>query len=252
MITALVVALLLVLLRVSAFVTFLPPFSGTNIPQTVKIGLIVALTALWGAKIVPGVAASLNPLLSDNWMLLVWLGIRETLFGAALGWLLGLILVPVRVAGAWLVQEMGLTMSAVTSATEPGESNVLSQLFEVAAVLFFFGSNIHHEFLRLFNVSFDAFPLGRAWTLPDQNWIVGSIVQTVNLGLGIAAPVGIVLFASLIATLLMMRQAPQFNLFTFGGPIRLIVGLVGLIWLLPALLTGMVHSLQTFTSFRGL
>lgn len=252
MITALAVALLLVFLRVGAFVTFLPPFSGANIPQTVKVGMVIALTALWGSKVVPGVAVSLDPVISDNWMLLFWLGIRETMFGAALGWLLGLILVPVRVAGAWLVQEMGLTMSAVTSATEPGETNVLSQVLEVAAVLFFFGSNIHHEFLRLFNVSFDAFPLGRAWNLPSQEWIVGSIVQSTSLGLGIAAPVGIVLFTSLIATLLMMRQAPQFNLFTFGGPIRLIVGLGGLIWFLPAILTGMAHSLQTFTRFQGL
>jgi len=252
MITALAVALLLVFLRVGGFVAFLPPFSGTNIPHTVKVGLVVALTALWGAKIVPSLALSLNPEVTDNWMLLVWLGIRETLFGAALGWLLGLILVPVRVAGAYIVQEMGLTMSSVTSATDPSESNVLSQMLEVAAVLFFFGSNIHHEFLRLFNVSLETFPLGRTWNLPSQEWIVGSILQTTTLGLGIAAPVGILLFACMIATLFIMRQTPQFNLLTFGGPVRLLVGLGGMIWLLPSLLAGMAHCLQTFTSFRGL
>jgi len=245
-------ALLLVFLRVGGFVAFLPPFSGTNVPNSVKVGLVVALTALWGAKIVPDLASHLNVTLAENWMLLFWLGIRETILGAALGWLLGLILVPVRVAGAWIVQEMGLTMSAVTSATDPGESNVISQLLEVAAVLFLFGANLHHEFLRLFNVSFEAFPIGRAWTLPRQEWMIGSIVRTIDLGLGIAAPVGIVLFACMVATLFMMRQTPHFNLFTFGGPIRLLVGLGGLIWFLPGILTGMVHSLQTFASFRGL
>ncbi|WP_437226263.1 flagellar biosynthetic protein FliR [Planctomicrobium sp. SH661] len=252
MITALALALLLVFLRVGGFVAFLPPFSGANVPNTVKVGLVVALTALWGAKVIPGVALSLNPAVTDNWMLLVWLGIRETMFGAALGWLLGLILVPVRVAGAYIVQEMGLTMAAVTSATEPGESNVVSQLLEVAAVLFFFGSNMHHEFLRLFNVSFDAFPLGRTWVLPEQSWIIGSILKTTHLGLGIAAPVGIILFACMVATLFIMRQTPQFNLFTFGGPIRLIVGLGGMIWFLPSMLAGMVHSLQSFVRFSGL
>lgn len=252
MITALAIALLLVFLRVGGFVAFLPPFSGANIPNTVKIGLVVALTALWGAKIVPGVALSLNPAVTDNWMLLVWLGIRETLFGAALGWLLGLILVPMRIAGAYIVQEMGLTMASVTSATEPGESNVISQLFEVAAVLFCFSTNIHHEFLRLFNISFEAFPLGRSWTLPHQEWVVGSILKTVDQGLAIAAPVGILLFTCMIATLFIMRQTPQFNLFTFGGPVRLLVGLGGLIWFLPSLLAGMAHCLQMFTRFQGM
>lgn len=252
MITAFAVALLLVFLRVAGFVTFLPPFSGAHIPNPVKVGLIVALTALWGAKLAPGLALSLNPAVTDNWMLLIWLGIRETLFGAALGWLLSLVLVPIRVAGAYLVQEMGLTMSAVTSATEPGETNVLSQMFEIAAVLFFFGSNMHHQFLRLFDACFDSFPLGRTWNLPSQEWVVGTILKTTDIGLGIAAPVGILLFACMIATLFIMRQTPQFNLFTFGGPIRLMVGMAGLIWFLPSLLAGMVHSMQSFARFSGL
>jgi len=252
MITALAVALLLVFLRVGGFVAFLPPFSGANIPNTVKVGLVLALTSAWGARIVPEVAIALNPVISENFLLLIWLGVRETLFGCALGWLLGLILVPMRVAGAYIAQEMGLTMSAVTSATQPGESNVVSQLFEIIAVLILFGTNVHHEFLRVFDVSFDAFPLGRSWNLPTQEWIVGSIVKTTDLGLGIAAPVGVVLFAVMIASLFIMRQNQQFNLFTFGGPIRLIVGMGAMIWFLPTIVSSMFNCLQNFTSFRGM
>jgi Flagellar biosynthesis pathway, component FliR len=252
MMTLMAIALLLVFLRVGGFVAFLPPFSGNGIPNTVKIGLIIALTALWGARLVPTVALTLNPSVTENWLFLAWLGIRETLLGCALGWLLGLILVPIRVAGAYIVQEMGLTMAAVTSATEPGESNVLSQMFEVAAVLFLFGGNVHHEFLRLFDATFTMFPLGRSWELPSLEWITGTILQPVEIGLGIAAPVGILLFACMVSTLLIMRQTPQFNLFTFGAPIRLIVGMVGLIWFLPSILASGIRSLQMFVQFHGL
>lgn len=252
MTTALAVAALLTLMRVGGFVAFLPPFSGSTIPTTVKIGVVIAFTALWGWKTIPEVALSLNPEVTGNWVLLAWLAIRETIFGASLGWLMGLVLVPIRVTGAYLVQEMGLTMAAVTSATENSQTNVLTQILEVAAILFLFGSNLDHQFFRLFDATFVAFPLGRAWNLPSQNWFINSMAETSSLGLAIAAPVGVVLFAGTIATLIIMRQAPQFNLFTFGTPIRLVLGLLALIWFLPSILTGMVQNIRIFTSFPGL
>ncbi|WP_437193999.1 flagellar biosynthetic protein FliR [Planctomicrobium sp. SH527] len=252
MTTALAIAMLLVFLRIAAFVVFLPPFSGAHVPQTVKVGLVVALSTLWGLKVVPGVALSLNPGVTESWLLLGWLAIRETIFGASLAWLLGLVLVPIRIAGAYIVQEMGLTMSAVTSATESSETNVISQIFEIAAVLFLFGSNLDHQFFRLLNATFTAFPTGRSWDLPSQEWFINSVADTSSLGLAIAAPIGVVLFVGTVATMFIMRQTPQFNLFTFGTPIRLLLGMMALIWFLPSILTGMAHNLKTFVSFAGL
>jgi len=252
MTTALAVAMLLVLLRVAGFVVFLPPFGGSTIPTPVKIGLAMALSVMWGIKAVPTLALTLNPEITGNWMLLIWLSIRETLFGVSLGWLLGLVLVPIRVTGAYIVQEMGLTMAAVTSATEQSESNVLSQILEVAAILFLFGASLDHQFLRLLDATFTSFPLGRSWNLPSQDWVVNSLAETSSLGLAIAAPVGVVLFAGMVATMIVMRQAPHFNLFTFGAPIRLVLGMLALIWFLPSILTGMAQNLKTFTSFSGL
>ncbi|HWL07222.1 MAG TPA: flagellar biosynthetic protein FliR [Planctomicrobium sp.] len=250
--TAFAVAALLLMLRVAGFVVFLPPFAGSMIPNTVKIGVVVSFTVLWGLKAIPEVAFSLNPDVTGSWMLLAWLAIRETLFGATLGWLLGLVLIPIRITGAYIVQEMGLTMASVTSATESSQTNVLSEIFEVAAILFLFGANLDHQFLRLFDATLTAFPLGRSWTLPDQEWFIHSLAETSSLGLAIAAPIGVVMFAGMIATLIIMRQAPQFNLFTFGAPIRLVLGLLALIWFLPSILTGMVQNIKTFTSFPGL
>ncbi len=251
MTTAVAVAFLLVLMRVAGFVVFLPPFSGSNVPNPVKVGLVTALTLLFSIKSVPQLALSLNQEVVGNWVLVAWLVARETLFGASLGWMLGLILVPIRIAGAYIVQEMGLTMAAVTSATENAESNVLSQILEICAILFIFGSNLDHQFIRLLDATFTAFPSGRAWTLPSQDWFISSLAQTSSLGLAIAAPVGIVLFAGLFATMIIMRQAPQFNLFSFGTPIRLVIGLVALIWFLPSILNGMVYNLKAFLSFTG-
>ena len=249
---ALAVALLLVFLRVAAFVVFLPPFSGRSLPHSVKVGLAVCLTAVWGSKVVPLVALEIDPVLSGSWVLVGWLAIRETLFGASLGWLLGMILMPIRIAGAYIVQEMGLTMGAIASPGEGMDGSVLSQLFEVAAVLYLFGTNLHHDFLRLFDITFELFPPAQTWSLPSQTWVIGTIAHTTNQGLAIAAPVGIVLFAGLVTTLIVMRQAPNFNLFSFGMPFRLILGMGAVLWFLPSVVAGMVGSLRLFMNFNGL
>ncbi|WP_437205259.1 flagellar biosynthetic protein FliR [Planctomicrobium sp. SH664] len=252
MTTSFAVMLLLTFLRISGFVTFLPPFGGKNIPSTVKIGLICSLTAMWSMKLTPSALLTLQEQTTGHWGFVVWLCARETFLGAAMGWLLGLILVPVRVAGAYIVQEMGLTLGAITSPTEGTESNVLSQAFEVAAVLAIFGMNLHHQFLRLFDAAFTAFPLGKSWTFPQRDWLLGSLTHSTEIGLGIAAPVGIVLFATLVTTLFVMRQTPQFNLMSFGMPVRILVGLVATLWLLPGILNSLYDSLQHFASFSGL
>lgn len=246
MITALAIALLLTLFRVAAFVAFMPLFSGQNVPNTVRIGLAVSLTAVWGVKFAPAFAVGFHLQSVDNWLLLGCLAMRETLFGAGLGWLLGMILVPIRVAGAYIVQEMGLTIASITSATEASSSNIVSQLFEVLAVLLLLSLNLHHGFLRLFDATLTAFPLGRPWMLPDNDWFIGTIVNTTSLGLALAAPVGILMFITLVVTLAVMRQTPQFNLFTFGMPLRLLVGVGGLLLFLPDLIQGMLLLFRSF------
>ena len=55
---------------------------------------------------------------------------REATLGASMGWILGMVLVPVRIAGAYVAQEMGLTIATLTSSTGEGNSNVLSEILD--------------------------------------------------------------------------------------------------------------------------
>lgn len=120
MIEVAALATVLLLFRVAAFVAFLPPFFGRNVPQTVKVGLAVGLTLLWIPQQVaiaaPELAWTVGP--EPRWGALGYLVIRETLFGIGLAWLLGLALVPVRIGGSYVAQEMGLTLGAITSSTD--------------------------------------------------------------------------------------------------------------------------------------
>ena len=128
MFEALIISCTLVLFRCAAFVAFLPPVAGKNIPHTIKIGLAVALTVVLAPRFAGNTALELLASTGgDNgWLRIAWLAARETMLGVSLAWLFGLCLVPARIAGAWIAQEMGLTMAQISAATDDSQSNVVS------------------------------------------------------------------------------------------------------------------------------
>ncbi|MCA9084791.1 MAG: flagellar biosynthetic protein FliR [Planctomycetaceae bacterium] len=241
---ALIISCVLVLFRSAAFVAFLPPVAGRNIPNTVKIGLAMALTLVFAPRFAG--AAALQMQLSQHsngvWLQLAWLAIRETVLGASLAWLFGLCLVPARIAGSFIASEMGLTMAELTAATDDRQSNVVAQIFEVLGVLLFFGLNLHHTMFLILGSSFALRPVTERWPIVSWDMVMYSITKVQHQGFLIAAPVGILMFAATVTLLVSMRTAPQFNFMTYGMTLRLILGLAGIIVFFPDLYL----SLQTF------
>src|SRR5258708_2533819 len=111
--TGLAVYFVLVLGRVGTGVFMLPLFGGTNMPRLVKIGVALALAIFWiGAVGVPSDTALLQRLEAGAWPLLALALAREAILGALLGLAFGLFLLPARVAGEFIQQQMGLSLGA--------------------------------------------------------------------------------------------------------------------------------------------
>ena len=252
MIEVAALATVLLLFRVAAFVAFLPPFFGRNVPQTVKVGLAVGLTLLWIPQQVaiaaPELAWTIGP--EPRWGALGYLVIRETLFGIGLAWLLGLALVPVRIGGSYVAQEMGLTLGAITSSTDQQASNVISEAFEALAILVLFTTNLHHTPLRLFDACLEWNPVGQfpKDSLPGSEWVVSHVSWIIQQGLVIVAPVAVLMLLATAAMLVTMRLVPQLNLFTFGMPARVGVGMLGLILFFPEVIASVHRVLKHATS----
>ena len=234
-IEAMVMASLLIFFRVSAFIAFLPPLNGQGVPSTVKIGLSVAITYLLACRHAPLLAMSLNMSTSDagGWLELALLGIRETALGAGLAWLFSLCLVPVRIAGAWIAQEMGLTLGGLSSPMDQQPSNVISTMLEAVSIILFFVLDLHHFMFYSLGQSFVLRPAAGAWSMPSWNTVVFSVTHAVDDGFLIVAPIGILLFVVSLTILITMRTAPQFNFMSYGMTLRLAAGLCGLIMFLP-------------------
>ncbi len=246
MIEAFIIASVLVLFRVAAFVAFLPPLSGRNLPNTVKIGLAVAITAVLAPQHAGVAALQLQPTVGSTaaWVQIGFLAARETVLGAGMAWLFGLCLVPARIAGAYIAQEMGLTIGQLASPTDDQPTNVLSQGLEALGVLLFFALNIHHMMFFALGRSFITRPVTASWSLPSWESVLYAVTRTEHQAILMIAPIGILLFVTTITLLVTMRTAPQFNFMSYGMTLRIIGGMAALALFLPEFIATMTHFLQ--------
>lgn len=238
MIEVWVLAFVMTLTRAGAFVFFLPVIGGRSSPNTVKVGLAVALAVFWFSVWGTSPSAEFIQLAAGRHWLACTLALgREFILGATLGFLFSMILVPARIAGAYVAQEMGLTMATITDPVSQQPASVLAHLFEAFAVLLFFGLDVHHILLLAMNATFHLWAIGTPISDSAIALAVSGVGDAHQWALMIAAPIGISLFLTTIILLLLNRASPQLNLFSVGIVVRVAVGIGSLLIFLPSMVT---------------
>ena len=125
--------------------------------------------------------------------------------GAGLGYALGLFLVPFRIAGEFLGQEMGLSMAAQFDPTSNQPSGTLTQIFETVGSVLFISLDGHHVFLAALHNTFVRCPIGGLPTTLAMPNIVAGALATQELGVLLAGPVAVCLFLTTVVLALMVR-----------------------------------------------
>jgi flagellar biosynthetic protein FliR len=225
----------LILARVSSFIAFFPLFAQRQLPKLVKAGLSMALTLFWFGTMPPEllVDADMNVLNS-----FLYLG-KEIGLGFLLAVMVGFIFVPARVAGAYIGQEIGLSLASVASPGSADSSTLVTTLFETFAILLFFGLNLHHFMITFLHHSLIHVGANISLTdLPTELLIqiAGSLTEQGNL---IVGPAGICLFVLTIGLALLNKAAPTLNLFSVGMTLRSGIGILCLIAFLPVIIKSM-------------
>ncbi len=219
----------LVLARVSAFVGFFPLFGKQQMPAIVKAGLATALTVFWfGSSNVSPSGPPPPPLLS------VLLITKEIGIGLLLAMLIGFLLVPARIAGSYIGQEIGLSMDPVT-ASGIEQSSAMASVFETFAVLLFFGLNFHHLLLSILHQSMTELAGKIDLTALPIEGLVEIVDGLPEKGLLVLAPLGVFSFVVLISLFFLNKAAPTLNLFSIGMPLRVGLGILALVVFLPSL-----------------
>lgn len=222
------IGFLIVLCRTSGIFTFNPIFARNNVPNNIKAFMsvvfsVVMLAAMGGRAAVPefdGVA---------GFILII---IKELLIGLVFGFFTNLIITVILYAGEIMDTEIGLGMAKAydpaTGVTMPVFGNYFYYLF----ILYFFLTNGHLTYIKLFSLTYDVIPLG--YTITDNTthifYIIVMYMGTVmELALKFAMPVLAVELIVEVCMGIIMKAVPTIQIFVLNIQLKLIVGFITIV-----------------------
>ena len=223
----------LIFARVATFVAVMPLFAQRT-PRVVRAGMALVLTLFYFGTVGPGWdgqfadnADQINPLVYALAL------IRESLIGASIGLAFGLFLMPSRIAGDFISQQIGLSASSQSGVTTDTPAAALSSIFEVIASLVFLELNGHHLVFATLHASFDKLPLGGGLVPHPVGPMLAGLQTASEMGLLLAGPLALCLFLLSVTLAIMARAAPQLNVYSVGFTLQVIVAILGSLFLLP-------------------
>lgn len=225
--TAWLQVFLLCLVRVGGCLLLVPVLGGRQIPSTVKVGVLLALSLFCFRWALPLVPASPLPLAAFALCL-----VKEAAVGLALGLTLMLAIAAIQAAGELLGFQMMFSAASVFSMFTFEQTTVVGDLFYLLAMLVFLSLDGHHAVINGLDFSFQTLPvLGwpAGWGAPGA-WIslAGRIF---TIGLQLALPLAAALLITNLSLGMIARTLPQINIFVIGLPVQIAAGLV-ILWLI--------------------
>jgi flagellar biosynthetic protein FliR len=225
------VALVLVLVRVACVLACLPLVGEGFAPQAVKV--LVALTV--SIVLVAGGAAT-PP--AEGWgvgQFFLFVG-AEAFFGVLIGLSALLIFKSLRMGGELMGQEMGMALASIADPLSGEQTNMVGGFCEVVGSVVFFAVGGHIWMLNALRESFALWPLG-AFVSPEfaHRVTLAATTRSFVMALQLASPLLLLTFLVSLTMAIMARLVPEMNILIVGFPLRVGVGLIGLVLFVPLL-----------------
>lgn len=231
-------AFLQVFVRVSSLFVTAPVFGSQEIPPQAKIGLSGILSLV----LLPIVKSTLGPSVPASLYGMVGTLLGQALIGLLIGFVVSLIFVAVRVGGDLIDYQMGFTQAATFNPQfNETVSPIASFQYRYALVLYLI-ANGHWLLLAAVERSFGALPVAQLSVSRLAGSFTDISFEMLVVGLQIAAPAAAVLLVTDIAFAFLNRAMPSMQVFYVGMPVKVLVGFVVVIAVLP-LLTYSVSNL---------
>lgn len=211
-------SLMLVGVRMVAFLVVAPPFSHRGIPATVKVMLATGLAL----AIAPRVATTVPASTGEYVVLLV----GEAVIGVGLGFLVAVVFAAVQSAGSLIDLMGGFSLAQGFDPMTQVNGAQFARLYQLTAVVILFASDGYQMVISGLVRTFDALPLGASLDLSKLGDALTTSVTGMFLAtLQIAGPLVVVLFLADVGLGLLTRVAPALNAFALGFPLKILLTL---------------------------
>lgn len=223
---------LLVLVRILAFFTSMPLFSYRNVPAVFKIGLGVFFALILAFAIdVPE-----ETIVFDNTYFLLLF--KELLVGLSIGFIAGMLMYAVQVAGMFLDIAFGFLVANVIDPQTGTQSPLMGGYLYTFALLFLLATDGHHLILDGIYYSYSFIPIDQLFLPFGEEAVVREAMTAFTTMFAVAFQMSFPVVGSLflidVALGMMSRAVPQMNVFVVGLPLKIFAGLPILAISLPA------------------
>jgi flagellar biosynthetic protein FliR len=226
----------LVFARLAAIIMLIPGFGETFVPVRIRLSLALTL-ALVLFPVVGGAVPPIPAQISG----VAGAVIKETAIGLVIGTILRLFMSSLSAAGEIVSIQTTLGFAQTANPTQAAPSTTLSTFLMLLGLVLIMTTNLHHLFLSAIVRSYTIFPFTKPFPLADANALaVQTVSRSFALGLQLAAPVVAFSLIFNVATGLVGRVMPQFQIFFVASPLMVLLGLsifalslglIGIVWI---------------------
>lgn len=219
---------LLILVRMGSLFVITPVFGGRNMPSYLKIGLAFFCSVIL-VTLLNDVTVVFTDIFSYTAMVL-----KELVIGIILGFSSYLVFSALYLAGQIIDTQIGFGMVNVLDPLHDTQVPITGNFLYIITLIFFLTMNGHHVLLTALFKSYNVLPVN-SFVFNDVlfNNMLNIFYETFAIGFKISIPM---LAASLLAEIalgILTKTVPQMNVFVIGMPLKVGVGLITLIAMIP-------------------
>ena len=230
--TAYFLALILVFIRLTSFFLVAKSLFPKGTPPILKgaIGMILSFS------IISGINYQVVLEINNNYML-VYSVISEIMSGVILGFIANMIFEFIRMAGGYMDIQIGLSMMNILDPSSETTSTPFSNLSYFISMVIFFIIDGHHLLIKCLIQSFKVVNIGQNIVFQDTfSVVLDAFREYFVVGVKIAIPLVLIIIITDLCMALVSRTVPAINVMILGMPVKMVVGLLTFIALLPIMI----------------
>ena len=211
----------LIFARIGAIFLSLPGIGESYVPPRIRLSLALMVSlALW-----PVVGGSL-PALPDSLGASVGWIIREVIVGLAIGAILRIFVSAMSVAGEIVSLQTTLSFAQTANPLQASPGTTISAFLMLMGTVLIFATNTHHLFIAGLVGSYELIAPVRPLVAGDfVELAVRTVADSFILGVQLSAPVIVFALVFNLASGLVGRVMPAFQIFFVAAPLSVILGL---------------------------
>jgi len=216
--------------RIAGMIFFNPIFGRKSIPNVFKVGLsiMIAINAVYQINDVSVVDYTTIEL-----MLAL---IKEFGIGFAIGLIMQMFLSIFHLGGELIDMQMGLSMASAYDPSSNASISVTGNLLSTMYIFIFFISNSHLALINIVVKSFQVVPIGlEAISTKVGVYFIELFSYILIYAVQLALPIIVVEIIVEVAVGILMRLVPNINVFVINMQLKIIIGLIIILTIIPAL-----------------